>query len=92
MSEKKFWDGGHLPSEEFLHSTPYIHTIRITEEERQMVLLALAELSIARPGWISSLEEIALKMDNKTEDGRAEMFDQFRRNHSNPLAEKLSKE
>lgn len=38
-----------------------------------MVLLALARLSIERPGWENALHEIALKIDNE-EDGRAAMF------------------
>lgn len=68
------------------------HTIVIEEGDRQAILLALAELSIARPGWVFMLSEIALKMDNKTEEGFPQMFEQFRRNHSNPLAEVLSRE
>jgi hypothetical protein len=74
-----------------LYRRIYGATVVYDEAQRQVVLLALAELSIARPGWLEALEEIALKMDNKTAEGRAEMFDQFRRNHSNPLAEKLAK-
>lgn len=65
-------------------------TIDIEEDERQMLLLALAELSLQRPGWLHACETLALKFDNKQPDGRAQLFDQFRRNHSNVIAEKLS--
>ncbi len=33
--------------------------IELTEEQRQVVLLALAELALSRPGWDSLLGEIA---------------------------------
>jgi hypothetical protein len=65
------------------------HTFTVDESERQAIILSLAELSIARPGWLMCLETIALKMDNKTADGKAQMFEQFRLNHSNAMAEKL---
>ena len=51
--------------------------VTLTEEERQMVLIALAQLSVARPGWEQALHGIACKMDN-VDDGRALMFDAFR--------------
>jgi len=54
-------------------------TIEITEEERQMALLAFAHL--ARPGWDWALAQLALKMDNRVGEGEAarpEMFDQFK--------------
>jgi hypothetical protein len=51
--------------------------VEIGEEERQMVLLALAHLSIERPGWDHALNEIALLIDNGR-DGRALLYDQFR--------------
>lgn len=37
-----------------------------TEEERQMLLLALACLSCARPGWDDALNRLALKMERPT--------------------------
>jgi len=52
-------------------------TLTITEEERQMLLLALAVLVSQRPGWDYACNEIALKMDNN-KDGRGQMFDQLR--------------
>ncbi len=47
---------------------PYL----IDEADRQMVLLALAHLSIERPGWVYSHEEIAKKLRG------LEMFTEFR--------------
>jgi hypothetical protein len=49
-----------------------------TEEERQMTLLALAELSLARPGWDFALNALACKTDNVSADGRAITYDEFR--------------
>jgi hypothetical protein len=54
------------------------HTMKIEEGERQMVLLALAKLSIERPGWMDAIERLALKMDNERE-GKPEMLYEFRR-------------
>ena len=64
-------------------------TVALEEGERQAVLLALAELSLARPGWVPFLEGIAMKMDNHLE-GKAEMFEAFRHNYSNTVYERLS--
>lgn len=66
-------------------------TFKLHEEQRQIVVLALAELSIARPGWVNMLEEIAILFDNRTVDGRAQMFEQFRNTHINPVTEILLK-
>ncbi len=49
----------------------------LAEGDRQMVLLALAHLSIERPGWENALHVLALQIDDQR-DGRAVMFDQFR--------------
>lgn len=38
--------------------------IEIEEDERQVILLALAHLAVERPGWRNMLERVALKMDN----------------------------
>lgn len=51
--------------------------IEISEEERQMVLLALGHLARERPGWDYALNEIAKKMDN-VHEGRAVAYDQHR--------------
>lgn len=52
-------------------------TITLKEGQRQAVLLALAKLSIERPGWDYMLNQIAMKMDNKVND-RGELYDKFR--------------
>jgi hypothetical protein len=52
--------------------------MKLEEAERQMVLLALARLSIERPGWDAALNRLAMKIDNDRE-GRAEMYDAFRK-------------
>lgn len=54
--------------------------VELEEGERQATLLALAKLSLERPGWDYMLNVIALKMDNQS-DGRAVMYDRFRRIH-----------
>jgi hypothetical protein len=54
------------------------HTITITESQRQLILLALAKLSLARPGWHYATQETALLMDTKLDDGRAQRFEAFR--------------
>lgn len=38
--------------------------IEIEEDERQVILMALAHLAVERPGWRNMLEQVALKMDN----------------------------
>jgi hypothetical protein len=45
----------------------------ITEEERQMILLALAHVALARPGWSVFYAEIAEKFDGR------ELFEDFKR-------------
>jgi hypothetical protein len=59
-------------------------TITLEEEERQMTLLALAKLAVERPGWVWALEQIALKMDNRVDEDRAEMFRKFLSLHGSP--------
>jgi hypothetical protein len=44
----------------------------IEEEERQTVLLALAQMAIARPGWSRMLLIIAMKLQ------AAEMYEKFK--------------
>lgn len=51
--------------------------VEITEEERQMILLALGHLARERPGWDYALNEIAKKIDN-TREGRAVAYDEHR--------------
>jgi hypothetical protein len=57
-------------------------TVTLEEEQRQALLLAMAHLSLARPGWDDLLNRIALKMDNVIQVGstdRAQLYDEFRR-------------
>lgn len=56
------------------------YTLAVTEAERQVLLLALAKLSIERPGWDHLLSDIAQRIDNRKND-RPEMYDDFRRMH-----------
>ena len=65
--------------------------IEITEEERQAVLLALAKLSLRRPGWDYMLNRIACKMDDVSPDGRAAMYDSFRDLDTNASIEENGK-
>jgi hypothetical protein len=60
------------------------HHLEIEEGDRQMILLALAKLSLERPGWDAALNELALKMDNRDTKGRAEMYDNFRKYNYKP--------
>lgn len=52
-------------------------TLEVTEEERQMTLLALACLSLDRPGWDDALNKLACKMD-RVSKGRAVVYDRLR--------------
>jgi hypothetical protein len=48
-------------------------TVEITEGERQVILLALAELALSRPGWNPMLFELAASFAG------ADMFAEFKR-------------
>jgi hypothetical protein len=48
-------------------------TVKIEEDDRQMILLALAELALSRPGWDSLLSKIAGELEG------VEMFAEFKR-------------
>ena len=54
-------------------------SLELSEEDRQLMLLALAKLSLERPGWDYALNTLALKMDNQAERSRAELYDNFRK-------------
>jgi hypothetical protein len=49
------------------------------EGDRQLVLLALAVLSLKNPGFDDALNRIALRFDRKSDAGRAELYDAFRK-------------
>lgn len=53
-------------------------TLDIDEGQRQLILMALAHLSIERPGFDYALNLIAIKIDNVLED-RAVLYDEFRK-------------
>lgn len=48
-------------------------TIDISEEDRQMILLAIAQLAVRRPGWREAIRELAVKLAGE------EMYEEFRR-------------
>lgn len=54
------------------------HTVTIDDGERQLVLMALADLSLKCPGFDHALNETACKIDNVA-DGRAILYDEFRK-------------
>ena len=55
--------------------------VAITESERQMTLLALAHLSVRRPGWGQAIAELAFKMDMPDHEGRPTLYEQFKETH-----------
>jgi len=61
------------------------HVMRLEEGERQMMLMALAHLSVERPGWDDALKRMALQLDNE-EKGRPMMYDAFRELRREQLA------
>ncbi len=56
------------------------YALELDEGDRQMVVLALAHLSVERPGWDHALNLLALQIDNQSE-GRGVMFDELRKLH-----------
>ncbi len=53
-------------------------TIEFTEEERQFILLALAQISLINPGTDYFANTIALKLDKPNYLNRSEMYETFR--------------
>jgi len=51
------------------------HTFTIPEEDRQLILLALALMSLRRPGFEYAAREAAKRLSGE------EMFDSFRRSN-----------
>lgn len=60
------------------------HVMKLDEGERQMMLMALAHLSIERPGWDDALQRLAMQLDNE-QNGRPQMYDEFRQLHREVL-------
>ncbi len=50
----------------------------LEEGDRQLVLMALAHLSLSHPGFDYALNLVAQRIDN-VEAGRAKLYDDFRR-------------
>ena len=65
------------------------HSFTIAEEQRQMIILALARLAIDRPGWLHACNETALQMDNRLPGGKAEMFHNFLKLRISNVVERL---
>jgi hypothetical protein len=59
--------------------------VMFDEGDRQMAILALAHLSVERPGWDDALNRLASRIDNVQHEGRAIMYDEFRRLHRGHL-------
>jgi len=59
-------------------------TIEIAEEDRQLMVMALAHLAVERPGWDDALGRIAERMDNLV-GGRPELYGRFKELHSAAL-------
>ncbi len=70
-------DGWHERCKELIAREP-------SEEDRQMMILSFAKLSVERPGWDYALNLLSLKWDDDVE-GRARMYDQFRDIHKDDM-------
>lgn len=63
------------------------HVLELSEAERQSTLLAIAHLSVERPGWGDHLSCIARRIDNVVASsdniiaGRLELYEEFRAMH-----------
>lgn len=57
------------------------HVITLDHCQSDMVLMALAHLSVERPGWDYALRQVAAMLDEKLSDGRLRMFEDFKRMH-----------
>ena len=60
------------------------YMVTIDEEQRLIILMALAHLAVERPGWDDELERIAMQMDNVGPDLGPEMYRAFKRLHAPP--------
>jgi hypothetical protein len=50
-------------------------------DDQQLLIMALAHLSIERPGFDNALNRLALKFDRDRGDGRAKLYEGFRSLH-----------
>lgn len=58
-----------------------VHTFEIEEEDRQAIVLALAKLSITRPGW----RDACLRRIAEDVFRAGDMFDEFESQGADPL-------
>jgi len=56
-------------------------TLDLAEPERQMMILAIAELALSRPGWDHTLTELAEKLNGR------EMFEELKRLNADRVRE-----
>jgi hypothetical protein len=63
-----------MPPNEFIVGADSLHKIELDEMQRQMAVLAFAELALSRPGWDDSIRGIATKLDSTLS-----MYDHFKR-------------
>jgi len=60
-------------------------TLQITEEQRQIILHALAHLAVNRPRWDAKLVEVALAMETPAPNGMPPIFFSFKLHEICPL-------
>jgi hypothetical protein len=58
------------------------HSLKLDEGERQMAVLAFAELALSRPGWDSALKAIAQRVDNPG----APMYERMKKSSADRVA------
>lgn len=63
------------------------HTFQIDEEDRQLVILALAELALSRPGWDYACRTAAEKFGGQN---ALTMFDDFKKTSADHIKPRYS--
>lgn len=59
--------------------------LQVTEEERQLILYALAHLAVERPAWDAKLASVAATMDPLNEQGQPQLFFALKLQEIDPL-------
>ena len=72
--DRRFRDGKAIDIEDVIQYAENI-TIAVDEGQRQMILLAIAQLALENPGWDKALEILSEKLKGK------EMFEKFKDIH-----------
>lgn len=67
----------------------FLKDVSLTQGECQLVILALAELSLERPGWLSACSDLAEKFYPHPAEAGSGLFDGFRQLHSYNLQQAL---